>query len=115
MRNAILGRCLLLLLITAVLSACASGVMSGAGQGGRSADGRSYEAARADHLLAAQVNRALVRDKSVRAMDIRVSVRDGVVSLTGHVPETAMADRARQLAASVQGVQRVDNRLRVGP
>lgn len=104
-----------LLLGCLLLAGCATGVMSGAGQGGRSADGRSYEAARADQLLAAAVNRALVRDRSIRALDIRVSVYAGTVTLEGQVPDAAMAARAAARARAVEGVHRVNNRLRLAP
>lgn len=103
----------MMLLAVALLGGCAAGTMMGAGQGGRAEDGRSYEAARADNLLAAAVNRALVRDKGVRAGDVQVSVHDGVVTLTGTVPGNSSAERAERLARDVDGVKDVVNHLRI--
>ncbi len=106
-------RAVMLLSVVALLGGCAAGTMMGAGQGGQAADGRSYEAARADNLLAAAVNRALVRDKAVNAGDIRVSVRDAVVTLTGTVPDAARADRVVRMVQELDGVKAVVNQLQV--
>jgi osmotically-inducible protein OsmY len=97
-----------------LLGGCAAGTMTGAGQGGQSADGRSYEAARADNMIAAAVNRVLVRDRDVSASDINVSVRDGVVTLTGEVTDAATAARVVQAVRDTEGVRGVINQLRVG-
>lgn len=96
------------------LYGCATAVSSGYGQGGQSSDGRSYAEARADNHITAAVNTLLVRDKRIAAMDVRVSTYDGVVTLAGQVPSHSASRLAEQLAASVEGVERVDNRLRVG-
>ncbi|PKM42296.1 MAG: hypothetical protein CVV05_18870 [Gammaproteobacteria bacterium HGW-Gammaproteobacteria-1] len=97
-----------------LLGGCAAGTMAGAGQGGQSADGRSYEAARADNMIAAAVNRVLVHDRDVSASDINVSVRDGVVTLTGEVTDAATAARVVQAVRDTEGVRGVINQLRVG-
>lgn len=103
------------LAVSLLLVGCAAGSMLGAGQGGRAADGRSYEAARADNLLVAAVNRALVRDQSVRATAIQASARDGIVTLTGKVPDSASATRVVQRVRAIDGVRGVVNHLRVAP
>lgn len=106
-------RIVMMLLAVALLGGCAAGTMMGAGQGGQAEDGRSYEAARADNLLAAAVNRALVRDKEVNAGDIRVGVRDGVVTLTGTVSSVRSAEHIVNLVRGVDGVQDVIDVLRI--
>lgn len=106
---------LMLLCATLALGACAAGVSSGYGQGGLTEEGRSYEEARADRLLTSAVNRLLVGDKQVRAMDIRVHALDGVVTLGGEVQNEQMAQRAEELARSVDGVRDVVNELQVRP
>ena len=108
-------RLFLVMLLALLLGGCASAVSSGYGQGGRDADGRSYREARADNKLSAAVTSALVRDRSVPAMDIKVKTINGVVTLSGSVPSAAASRRAAQLAANVPGVKRVDNRLSVEP
>lgn len=102
----------LVCVLLASLYGCASAVSSGYGQGGQNADGRSYAKAREDNRITAAVNTALVQDKSVPSMDIRVSTYDGVVTLEGSVPSYRAAQRAERLAAEVDGVVRVNNRLR---
>lgn len=103
----------LVLLCIVLLAGCASGTMMGAGQGGRTEDGRSYEAARADNLLAAAVNRALVHDKTVNAGDIRVTVRDSVVTLSGTAASASGAEHIVSLVREIDGVRGVINNLRV--
>ncbi|MGM0594481.1 MAG: BON domain-containing protein [Pseudomonadota bacterium] len=100
-------------LCAALLAGCASAVSSGYGQGGRSSDGRSYQEAHRDNRISAAVNRLLVGDRQVSAMDIDVATRDGVVTLVGTVADTTVARRAERLATSVEGVVQVINRLRV--
>lgn len=107
-------RIAMMLLAVVLLGGCAAGTMMGAGQGGRAEDGRSYEEARADNLLAAAVNRALVHDKSVNAGDVRVSVRDSVVTLAGTAASTRSAEHIVNLVRRVDGVKGVVNNLRVG-
>jgi hyperosmotically inducible protein len=108
-------RLLIIMLTAFLLSACASAVSSGYGQGGRDTSGRSYTEARADNLITTEVTDALVRDRKVSALDINVRTFDGVVTLTGRVPSAAMAHRAEEIAAAAAGVKRVDNRLQVSP
>jgi hyperosmotically inducible protein len=100
-------------LLAVWLAGCASAVSSGYGQGGRSADGRSYAESRADNLISAAVTSALVRDREVPAMDIDVRTHDGVVTLSGSVPSAAIARRAAGIAADLPEVERVENRLRI--
>ncbi len=97
-----------------LLGGCATGTMMGAGQGGQAADGRSYEAARADNVISAAVDRALVHDRALRALAIHVQTYDGIVTLSGQVDDAAMARRAEQLVRQVNGVRGVDNQLQIG-
>lgn len=106
-------RTVTVLWLAVLLGGCAAGTMMGAGQGGRAEDGRSYEEARTDNLLTAAVNRALVRDKGVSADDIRVSTRDGVVTLDGVVPSAETAARAVRLVRETAGVKDVVDQLRI--
>lgn len=98
-----------------VLHGCASGAAGGYGQGGRADDGRSYREARADNRLTAAVNTALVRDKSLPALDIEVQSQAGVVTLAGQVPSAAVAQRAVSVVRGVPGVHEVRDQLRVTP
>lgn len=98
-----------------VMTGCASGVMSGYGQGGMQEDGRSYQAASADNRISAEINRLLVSDPRISAMGIKVSTYQQVVTLSGSVPSTEVRYLAGRLAASVDGVSKVVNRLTVNP
>lgn len=102
-----------LLAAAVLLTGCATATMSGYGQGGMQADGRSYEEARDDNRITAEVNRLLVRNRTIDAMDITASTQRGVVTLEGSVPNRAMAERAEQLISMVAGVKSVTNLLRV--
>jgi osmotically-inducible protein OsmY len=109
-----MGRVLGVVVLAFVLHGCATATSSGYGQGGLNEDGRSYSEARADNAITAQVNTLLVQDRQIPAMDIEVSTRNRVVTLYGTVPSRELAYRAARLAASVEGVNQVVNRLRVG-
>lgn len=67
---------------------------------------------RTDERLHELVCELLTEDHDVDASEVEVSVRDGVVLLDGAVPERRMAYIAEEIAASVNGVREVDNRLR---
>lgn len=102
-----------LLVSVSVLAGCATATMSGYGQGGMQDDGRSYEEARNDNLITSEVNRLLVNNKSIDAMDITASTRNAVVTLSGSVSSQTMADRVVSLVSGVSGVRSVDNQLKV--
>jgi osmotically-inducible protein OsmY len=99
------------LLCVGVLYGCAGAVLTGAGGGKPVAS----EQQRNDRAVIAAVTRALVRERSVNAMDIDVQSRDGLVTLTGRVPTYAAARRAGQLAAQVPGVKDVQLQLAIEP
>lgn len=104
-------RSIVVVMVAVWLSACASAISTGAGQGGRDTSGRTYTEASADNKLRAQVITALVRDSQIPAMDIDVRCLNGVVTLKGKVKHSAIAKRAELLAAEVSGVTRVVNLL----
>ena len=57
------------------------------------------------------VNIALAKDKNLSALKIDVDTQDGRVALMGSAPNTEAKEHATQLAAAVEGVKSVDNRL----
>lgn len=74
---------------------------------------RSYAVAQAqpsDQELSSLIATKLANDKSLSPDAVKVSVKDGVVTLTGVVPKDADVARAEALAR-VTGVVRVDNKL----
>jgi osmotically-inducible protein OsmY len=70
-------------------------------------------AAQADADTQAAVLAALIGDDSVRAADVNVQCRDGVVTLRGLVELAHRRDRAERVALAVPGVRRVKNHLKV--
>jgi len=68
---------------------------------------------RSDERIADDLIEQLTRDEDIDAREILVAVDAGTVTLTGEVPERGMKHLAENLAASVQGVRDVNNRLAV--
>jgi osmotically-inducible protein OsmY len=94
-------------LACAVLSACAGTVPTSRS----AADSRGEDVAEAG--LAADVRIALLDKLGWDAMDIDVEVDGGRARLNGKVDKRTTQELAEEVALSVSGVQRVDNRLRV--
>ena len=68
---------------------------------------------RSDERIRDEVCEALAAHGEIDASDIEVSVADGVVSLSGTVPERAMRRAAEDAAHLSPGVRDVDNALKV--
>lgn len=66
-----------------------------------------------DVAITAKVNAALAGDSQLSALKINVDTSNGHVELKGTAPDPAARDRATVLAAAVEGVVKVDNRLTV--
>lgn len=67
----------------------------------------------ADAAITAKVNAALAADTQLSALAINVDTHNGAVELKGTAPTEAARDRATTLAAGVDGVTKVDNKLTV--
>ncbi|MDR4468982.1 MAG: BON domain-containing protein [Nitrospira sp.] len=66
-----------------------------------------------DSDIAAAIDRSLQRDAVVSQEHIHVSVKDGIVTLGGGVPNLIAKDRTVQHAESMKGVRAVVNRLQI--
>jgi hyperosmotically inducible protein len=64
-----------------------------------------------DTAITAKVKAALVAADSAAGTSIDVETTQGKVTLTGKVPEREQIDKMVRIAASVDGVKGVDNRL----
>lgn len=64
-----------------------------------------------DMAITAKVNAALAADDKLSALKINVDTEGGRVALKGTAPDADSRDRATTLAAAVDGVIAVDNRL----
>jgi hypothetical protein len=67
-----------------------------------------------DAGITAKVKTALAAEKDVRAIGINVDTVQGNVTLTGQVASQNEAERAIQVARSIEGVKSVDSKLTVG-
>jgi len=65
----------------------------------------------ADHVLARQVADHVLSGLAPSPRGLVITVTDGVVSLGGELPDAATAQRAAELAAQVEGVRWVENRV----
>jgi hypothetical protein len=63
--------------------------------------------------LAAKVKRALEDEAKIQAAGIDVTAKEGVVTLWGTTTTDAERSRAGRVAAKVEGVKSVDNKLAV--
>jgi len=66
-----------------------------------------------DATVTARVNAELAKDPGLSALRIDVDTESGRVVLKGSAPDAAARERATQIAARVDGVKGVDNRLEV--
>lgn len=63
---------------------------------------------------ATQAEIALAEDADLRAFSFEATVRGGVLTLTGRVETAAQRERAAEVAAGIEGVTSVENRVAVG-
>jgi osmotically-inducible protein OsmY len=68
-----------------------------------------------DIRVTLRVRRALAQDADLSRFNLSVSVRSGIVTLGGRVPNEGFAQRAKEIAGRVQGVFQVHTGLTVGP
>jgi osmotically-inducible protein OsmY len=68
-----------------------------------------------DAVITGKVRAALLGTEDVKATELNVETRKGVVHLSGSVQTNADLDRAVHLARQVEGVKEVQNRLSVKP
>jgi len=66
-----------------------------------------------DGQITARVNAGLAADGDLSAIRIDVDTRDGVVTLTGPVPNATAKSRAEEIAKRVSEVKSVNNKLTV--
>jgi osmotically-inducible protein OsmY len=94
-------------------SAMGNSGMQGASGMASSADSSNASVAMADTSITAKIKAAYLNEPAFKSMGIHVETNNGVAVLTGTVNSQADADRAQQIASSIDGVKSVDNRLKV--
>jgi osmotically-inducible protein OsmY len=75
--------------------------------------GQNLSAKVDDAKIVTKVKSGLASDKNISALKINVDSRDGVVTLTGSVPNAAAQARAVQIARDTKDVRSVENQLKV--
>ncbi|MEO8313528.1 MAG: BON domain-containing protein [Pseudomonadota bacterium] len=68
-----------------------------------------------DALITAKVKSSLLADSGTKGLKIDVDTRSGVVQLKGNVASDSERTLAQNLAAKVEGVKSVENKLAVKP
>ena len=66
-----------------------------------------------DSVITAKVKAALIGDKNVKAHEVNVETREGVVQLSGFVDNATAKSTASEVARGVKGVKSVQNDLQV--
>ena len=101
------------LLLAAALSVSIGAVHAQSSDAAPAATGKTekQQERAANHALAKRVRSALYKTKGLVSSGITVLAKDGVVSLTGTVPEQGQIDLAGKAAQSVSGVTSVQNNV----
>jgi osmotically-inducible protein OsmY len=98
-------------LLTAALLAGGSLTLGGCASYGNTGHERGGGEVVDDAVITTKVKSALLAEKDVNSMDIRVETFNGTVQLAGFVESQWQIDKAAQVAASVNGVRSVKNDL----
>ena len=68
-----------------------------------------------DAVITAKVKSSLLADSGTKGLKIDVDTKNGVVQLKGNVASASERTLAQNLAAKVEGVKSVENKLAVKP
>jgi osmotically-inducible protein OsmY len=68
---------------------------------------------RSDERLTEDINERLTADPYIDASEISVSVKEGVVTLSGNVPQRPLRYHAEDIVECCRGVRDIDNQLKV--
>lgn len=66
-----------------------------------------------DAAITTKVKTALIKDDLVRARDVKISTKRGVVEMSGFVETTEQKERAEGIARRVDGVKGVRNAIKI--
>lgn len=68
-----------------------------------------------DAEITARIKAAIFAEPGLKTLQISVDTVNGVVTLSGSVDSQSKSDTAKALAAAVEGVSKVENRLELKP
>jgi hyperosmotically inducible protein len=102
-----------LVLFAFMLSGCGVALVGGAAYGGYKVaeDERSIGTIVDDSIILTAVKSKMLSDEFVKARYINVDVSQGIVYLVGKVDNASQKRMAADIARSVEGVRRVENKL----
>ena len=108
---------LILLVALLPLSGCVAVVAGGAAAGGYyvGQDERSLGEITDDTVITAKVKALLIKEESIKALDINVDTRNRIVTLHGQVHTEAEKSLAIQIARDTKGVVDVIPNLAIRP
>ena len=98
-------------LLTATLLSCSAAVAAGCAHHQHNQHARSGEEILDDSAITTHVKAALLAEKDVNSMDIKVKTFNGTVQLSGFVDSQWQMDKAGEVTAAVTGVRHVTNDL----
>lgn len=104
------------LLIVLMTGACTSMLIGASGESAGSAigqDQRSGAQISADNRIEAAIRDTFALDNDLRALQLRIESHEGVVTLRGSTQSFALRDRAVRIATDINGVERLNNQIRV--
>lgn len=112
-----LGCSFLLLILASMLSSGAAGQARAATAGldasGTSSDRNTVGNYMDDAWITARVKALLLKDEGVKALDVKVETRKGLVQLGGRVDSPTQIALAEKIARGVEGVRGIQNNLQV--
>jgi len=96
-----------------LISGCTTVLIGGAGVGGYAAgkDERSLGVISSDISITSRVKATLIKDDQIDAFDINVDTYRGVITLYGHVKNSAQVTRVIRLTKTISGVRKVISKL----
>jgi len=99
--------------VTLLTTGCTAVLIGGAGVGGYAAgkDERPLGVISSDISITSRVKATLIKDNKIDAFDINVDTNRGVVTLYGHVNNSAQLTRVIKLARTISGVKKVTSKL----
>jgi osmotically-inducible protein OsmY len=111
MRHSIAFRAVLVFATTSVVALVVSPVRGGATEAAQDTTPSTEIRTQRDEDIATAVSHVLADDTRVQAMNVKVAVEHGVVTLTGSANNAAERQAAEDLSRRVAGVRDVENRL----
>ena len=97
-----LFRCITAILMLSFIAACA-------GSSKKESSGEYFD----DTAITTKVKAKILQDPKLKVLQINVETFKGIVQLSGFVDSSEAANRAVEVARSVEGVERVENKMTV--